>query len=836
MPAIFFKSFLLLFLFFAGSLAAAAEKRDLAVDPQLLAQAKQLTGQNSANFRALFGLSQREDLGEIRSNTDKNGVTHTRYRQTLQGVPVWGEQIIISRDRSGAVVGLRGTLITGLANELPRLQASLTAADVLDAMKDKVKNGYAQAKGLFFKNETSELVVYLDNSIPKLSYSVSFFADAEAGGQPTRPYFIVDAISGEVLLQFEGLTHAATPLPLNASNLSGSISSWIYYEVTVAAGQKAFYVTTSGSNGDADLYIRRGSAPTTSAYDCRSIGSDSNESCVITNPQAGTWWIGIYAYRSYNGLTLSAKQFDSNAVANGSGPGGNLKTREYSYGPGPGIDYPQFTVLRDPYDGTCILNDDNVKTVNLNHSNSGSAVFVYNDNGQCFNAYNTTNSATINGAYAPLNDAHYFGGVVYDMYQEWLGVPPLTFQLTMRVHYSTNYENAFWNGSSMTFGDGYTYFYPLVSLDVSAHEVSHGFTEQNSGLIYSKQSGGINEAFSDMAGEAAEYYMRGSNDFMVGYDIRKSPTGALRYMCNPPQDGRSIDNAADYYNGLDVHYSSGVFNKAFCLLAESPGWDTQKAFETFAFANMNYWTPSATFVSAARGVYDAACDSTLNTDDVVNAFALVGVTIDTSVNPCNSAGKADQSALIVSANPSTVIYGNTSTLSTTGGSGTGAVTYSAGASTGCSVSGNTLSVTNVDASGTCSVTATKAADANYNEATSAALTVNLEPASATMYMHIGDLSGVATPGSRGKWNAAVTIAVHGANHNSLANATVSGTWSNGANGSGSCTTDSSGTCSVTKNNLKESVSSVTFTVNTITHSSYTYDSSKNDVTPSVTVP
>jgi hypothetical protein len=199
----------------------------------------------------------------------------------------------------------------------------------------------------------------------------------------------------------------------------------------------------------------------------------------------------------------------------------------------------------------------------------------------------------------------------------------------------------------MTFGDGFTTFYPLVSLDVSAHEVSHGFTEQNSGLIYSGQSGGINEAFSDIAGEAAEFYMRGSNDFMVGFDIFKSLTGALRYMCNPPQDGRSIDHASDYYNGLDVHYSSGVFNKAFCLLAKSSGWDTQKAFQAFAFANMNKWTPSETFVSAARGVYDVACgdpnpptpSQQADAADVMLAFAAVGVTIDTSGSLC--AGSVD---------------------------------------------------------------------------------------------------------------------------------------------------------------------------------------------------
>ena len=75
-----------------------------------------------------------------------------------------------------------------------------------------------------------------------------------------------------------------------------------------------------------------------------------------------------------------------------------------------------------------------------------------------------------------------------------------------QVHYSNSFENAFWNGQQMTFGDGRNRFYPLVSLDVTAHEVSHGFTEQNSGLVYRNQSGGMNEAFSDMAGEAAEYY------------------------------------------------------------------------------------------------------------------------------------------------------------------------------------------------------------------------------------------------------------------------------------------------------------------------------------------
>ena len=67
----------------------------------------------------------------------------------------------------------------------------------------------------------------------------------------------------------------------------------------------------------------------------------------------------------------------------------------------------------------------------------------------------------------------------------------------------------------MYIGDGYLTFYPLTGLDVVSHEISHGFTEYNSNLIYSGQSGGINESFSDMAGEASKYYVRGSNDYMA---------------------------------------------------------------------------------------------------------------------------------------------------------------------------------------------------------------------------------------------------------------------------------------------------------------------------------
>jgi hypothetical protein len=213
------------------------------------------------------------------------------------------------------------------------------------------------------------------------------------------------------------------------------------------------------------------------------------------------------------------------------------------------------------------------------------------------------------------------------LYNDWYGVAPLPFQLTIWCHYDTNYENIFFTGSAIHIGDGYSNFYPLAGLDVIGHEIGHGFTIYNSDLIYSGQSGGISESFSDQAGEAAEYYVRGSNDFMIGYDIIKNPTGAARYMYDPPLDGRSIDHVDDYYEGMPVNYSSGIFNKAFYLIATSSGWNTKMAFDIFVKANQDYWTPSTNFQQGAEGAFAAALDYGYPCADVVNAFDVVGITL-----------------------------------------------------------------------------------------------------------------------------------------------------------------------------------------------------------------
>ncbi|GAA2741852.1 M4 family metallopeptidase [Kitasatospora cinereorecta] len=148
-----------------------------------------------------------------------------------------------------------------------------------------------------------------------------------------------------------------------------------------------------------------------------------------------------------------------------------------------------------------------------------------------------------------------------------------------RVHYGSAYNNAFWDDSCfcMTYGDGDgSTFGPLVALDVAGHEMSHGVTSRTAALNYSGESGGLNEATSDIMGTLVEWYAGNANDpgdYLIGEEIVKPGFGkaALRFMDQPSKDTKSADCWSSSVGGLDVHYSSGVANHFAYLLAEGSG-------------------------------------------------------------------------------------------------------------------------------------------------------------------------------------------------------------------------------------------------------------------------
>lgn len=345
------------------------------------------------------------------------------------------------------------------------------------------------------------------------------------------------------------------------------------------------------------------------------------------------------------------------------GPGGNVKVKKYWYGKN-GL--PLLPVTKA---GTlCIMESSSVKVINLKYK------WDWNETLKTPYRYVCRKNVgdPINGAYSPINDAYYFGHLVVGMYRNWYGLNALqnakgkAIKLVMRVHFGRQYDNAFWDGVSMTFGDG-DQLYPLVSVDVAGHEVTHGFTEQHSGLEYHDQPGSINESFSDMGGQATRAYLLGGARHLynaayvldnritwgIGETIVPASYGtALRFMNSPSNDqlsadcynkslatangascyityGQVVAKAKAYYRdaydqqGFIVHTGSGVFNKAFYLLSAKYGIRT--SYRIMLIANSKYWTPNASFVGAACGVLHATKDLKLSTIVVKKVFNQVGV-------------------------------------------------------------------------------------------------------------------------------------------------------------------------------------------------------------------
>ena len=179
-------------------------------------------------------------------------------------------------------------------------------------------------------------------------------------------------------------------------------------------------------------------------------------------------------------------------------------------------------------------------------------------------------------------DAQYGTDVTWDYYKKVHGRDGIAGDgkgSFNRVHYGKDYNNAFWDDNCfcMTYGDGDGKLMgPLVSLDVAGHEMSHGVTSKTAALTYSGESGGLNEATSDVFGTLVEFHAANAEDrgdWLIGEKVVRSGLGreALRFMDTPSKDGKSADCWNAKLGDLDVHYSSGVGNHFAYLLAEGSG-------------------------------------------------------------------------------------------------------------------------------------------------------------------------------------------------------------------------------------------------------------------------
>ncbi|WP_030993212.1 M4 family metallopeptidase [Streptomyces sp. NRRL WC-3744] len=213
------------------------------------------------------------------------------------------------------------------------------------------------------------------------------------------------------------------------------------------------------------------------------------------------------------------------------------------------------------------------KTYNLNRGTSGTGT-LFSQTSDTWGNGTTSNAATA-GA-----DAHYGAAVTWDFYKSAFGRSGIRNDgvgAYSRVHYGNSYVNAFWDDSCfcMTYGDGSGNAKPLTAIDVAGHEMSHGVTSNTADLNYSGESGGLNEATSDIMGTGVEFYANNSSDvgdYLIGEKIDINGNGTpLRYMDKPSKDGASKDSWYSGIGGVDVHYSSGPANHFFYLLSEGSG-------------------------------------------------------------------------------------------------------------------------------------------------------------------------------------------------------------------------------------------------------------------------
>jgi len=193
------------------------------------------------------------------------------------------------------------------------------------------------------------------------------------------------------------------------------------------------------------------------------------------------------------------------------------------------------------------------------------------------------NGSTSNAQSAGV-DAHYGIAETWDFYKNTYGRSGIANDgkgARSFVHDGA-YVNASWSDSCfcMRYGDGDSTTYPLVALDVAGHEMSHGVTSRTAALTYRGESGGLNEANSDIFGTMVEWYANNANDvpdYVIGEEIYRNYNPALNYirrMDKPSMDGASQDCWSTATKRVDVHYSSGPANHYFYLLSEGSGAKT----------------------------------------------------------------------------------------------------------------------------------------------------------------------------------------------------------------------------------------------------------------------
>jgi Zn-dependent metalloprotease len=260
-----------------------------------------------------------------------------------------------------------------------------------------------------------------------------------------------------------------------------------------------------------------------------------------------------------------------------------------------------------------------------------------------------------------VNEAYDGAGATYDLYWEVYqrnSVDGLGLRLDSSVHYQKNYDNAFWDGQQMVYGDGDGQLFNrfTIAVDVIGHELTHGVTQYTSNLNYSYQSGALNEAFSDIFGSLVKQRLLGQTatdaDWLIGKGLFTANVNgvALRSMKAPgtayndpvlgkdPQPGTMHDYVNTTEDNGGVHINSGIPNHAFYLMATSIGGNAwEKSGKIWYISARDKFKSNTNFQNAADLTFQTAGElfgvGSPEQIAVQNGWEGVGITIGATPQP-----------------------------------------------------------------------------------------------------------------------------------------------------------------------------------------------------------
>lgn len=537
----------------------------------------------STNFQNFFEL--------ISSRVNLDGSKVIRSQQMYNGLPVYGMDQVVQIDPKGVITSISGMIAPDLAlkkglnraENITETQAEITALN--DLYRTSADSAKGQTRKVILANEDYAVVAYMVN----ISYSTP---------EPGDWNYFIDASNGKIIDKLNNNVFATTlssttlnSTTLNKTTLNSNLriiptATPTPTPVTISAAKvidssvKILTPTSTPTPVPTSVVSRESTGINlTTRYPLLNIATPTPTPIPDNSPSdfyapserdleiMKSFNIDASMLYKINRFALTNDKYVLNKdlwekffLANATGVLGDKKNINTTY-----ISIPlptgelNYYMLRDATRGTGVYTHDKTDT----------SIWVDFDN-QYHETYDR-----------PAVDAHFYAGITYDFYKNKFG--RLSYnnsdsRVDTIVHVGTNYNNAYWSLSQnkMYFGDGDgTRWRPLSgSLDVVAHEFTHGVSNSEAGLIYANESGAISEALSDIFGTLTEFYFKPSTaNWTVGEDVFTPGVAgdSLRSLADPVSTGNP-DHLDNKYTGTGdyggVHTNCGIINKAAYLISE----------------------------------------------------------------------------------------------------------------------------------------------------------------------------------------------------------------------------------------------------------------------------